>query len=276
MSAQPVAPSCFLAPADQAPAAPSAQDATPTNSPIKCSTKCFSCNVDELKSVDTTIWTASTTLLLFTVEIFTGHHQYEFGLRETDLDDHLVFDKMKRRYINPITPALSVGVVGTAIYIPADYKVLEKMTIQNSVILEPVHAILVDIGPWPPPLKNKNTLFSVSIDSHFCLVLSFSCGQEVVKHVPPRPPPTQRVLLMLNAQLRPIPRPSFCYHIVALQLEDFLMFNGLPIVITICSNLPTLWHFNYCWASTICQVLIFSWSPCLLLELITLLAWLPY
>jgi hypothetical protein len=92
---------------------------------------------------------------------------------------------MERANINSNTHVLSVSIsqFGAAIY-----KVLEKMSDQNSV-LEPVHITVGDIDPWPLPLKRKNTLFSVTARSYGTLGLSFCYDQDVVKQRPPWPPP---------------------------------------------------------------------------------------
>ncbi|CAN6342427.1 unnamed protein product [Urochloa humidicola] len=56
----------------------------------------------------------------------------------------------------------------------------------GSVVL---FASMLDKGPWPPPLKYKNTLLSDTVKSYFSLGLSFYYGQDVVKQRPPWPPP---------------------------------------------------------------------------------------
>jgi acetolactate synthase regulatory subunit len=75
------------------------------------------------------------------------------------------------------------------------------MSGQNSVMLEPVHAILVDIGLWPPSMKNKKPLHNATIKLDFSLGLSFGSGQEVAKPRPPWPPPMLIEFMGCTSQL---------------------------------------------------------------------------
>jgi hypothetical protein len=121
-----------------------------------------------------------------------------------------VADNSFTRYI-PIDSLDSSGAVLSRYAIEGHEapEVLVEMTTQCLVIPRLFSATEVDIGPWPPPLENKYTWLSDTMTPYFSFDLSFCYGQEALKQRPPWPPPTQWVMHIVGAQLRPIPWPSY-------------------------------------------------------------------
>jgi hypothetical protein len=121
-------------------------------------------------------------------------------------------------------------------------ELLEGMAVQNVELLDPLHAHGFDKQQWPPP--------------------------------------THWILLILNAQLRPSPWPSFWEYSVDMywesafglfQLSQHAILVGLGScqlqetiqlvmhIIPVCSELPNGWQINGCSSNSSCQVFTFSW-----------------
>ncbi|CAD6270496.1 unnamed protein product [Miscanthus lutarioriparius] len=63
------------------------------------------------------------------------------------------------------------------------------MPTQSAVMLEPLHANLVDKGQWPPAIRDHHT--SIIDTTELSSWPAFSLGRVIVKQEPPWPPPLQ-------------------------------------------------------------------------------------
>jgi hypothetical protein len=139
---------------------------TTTSTPARCSTKCLSCLVDEIKSGDTGFGTGPTTLLLFAAEI------------TLDFTNSCSLKHLLRRYICAFYPVLSndvsqlygVGQLCVATY-GHGYQMVWK-----------------SIEHWPSTLEIKKTLLLVTIKLEFSLGMSL-CHDQDVKQKPLWPLP---------------------------------------------------------------------------------------
>ncbi|CAO2189881.1 unnamed protein product [Urochloa humidicola] len=109
----------------------------------------------------------------------------------------------------------SVSLIGEALLqlatkIPERF-VLVGMTGQCLVLPRLLSAYVLDLGPWPPPLRINNILLTSTGLLYFSLSMSFCYSRDIEKQTAPWPPPIPWFMQAAGTPLRPIPWPSFGY-----------------------------------------------------------------
>jgi len=107
-------------------------------------------------------------------------------------------------------------------------KVFAGMTNMSPEMSAPLPATLVDKRPWPPPLKDSNSLLT---DTYLLCLHSghpFSSGQIDALLRQPRPPPLLLDLMDPDGLLKSIPWPSLCESGSVVHLQ-----NSLALVLAI-------------------------------------------
>lgn len=66
-----------------------------------------------------------------------------------------MFDARVHRYIANYNRAHSIGVMLRCQVTPVHdaHEMFEEVSTQNSVLLEPLPVVVVNVGPWPPPTQ---------------------------------------------------------------------------------------------------------------------------